>query len=76
MATVRKVDAVRKLSQDVGMPQSLSEVGIKKEDIPELVEYLYSERPLQTRAVDANARDITRDDAARILEAAIEYRNV
>jgi alcohol dehydrogenase class IV len=71
----KSIQAVRRLSKDVGMPQSLSEVGIKKTDIADMVEHLFSEQPLQIRTRDTNARDMTRDDAAKILEAAIEYRN-
>ncbi|MBM4432918.1 MAG: iron-containing alcohol dehydrogenase [Chloroflexi bacterium] len=70
----KSIEAVRRLSKDVGMPQSLGEVGIKKADIPDMVEHLFSEQPLQIRTRDTNARDMTRDDAAKILEAAIEYK--
>jgi 1,3-propanediol dehydrogenase len=71
----KSIQAVRRLSKDVGMPQSLSEVGIKKTDIADMVEHLFSEQPLQIRTRDTNARDMTRHDAAKILEAAIEYKN-
>lgn len=66
-AARRSVEAVRKLSQDVGMPQKLREVGIKKEDIPGFVDYLFK---FQLYGMENNARDLTREDAGKIFEAA------
>ena len=67
----KSIDGVRRLSLDVGLPQSLSQVGFEKANIPEIVEQLFSVRPLQARGREANPRDMTKDDARRILEAAM-----
>ena len=37
-AAVAAINAVRQLSQDIGLPQKLSEVGVKREDIPFMAE--------------------------------------
>ena len=66
-AARKSVEAVRKLSQDVGMPQRLRDVGIKKEDIPGFVDYLFE---FQLYGMENNARDLTREEATKIYEAA------
>jgi len=66
-AARKSVEAVRKLSRDVGMPQKLREVNIKKEDIPGFVDFLFE---FQLYGMENNARDLTREDATKIFEAA------
>lgn len=66
-AARKSVEAVRELSQDVSMPQKLSDVGIKEEDIPEFVDYLFK---YQIYGMDNNPRDVTREDATKIFKAA------
>lgn len=63
----KAVDAVRQLSADVNMPQRLRDIGIKKEQIPGLVDMLFKFSP---RHVSNNPRNCSREDAARIFEAA------
>lgn len=63
----RAAEAVRKLSMDVGIPQRMRDVGVKKEDIPSFVDNVLTFQP---HLVDANCRDATRDDVTGIFEAA------
>jgi len=64
----KSVGAVRDLSQDVGLPQRLSEVGISKKDIPEIVDYVFEFHSYQ---IENNPREVTRDDLNNILETAL-----
>ncbi len=66
-AAQRAVDAVKKLSLDVGMAQRLRDIGVKKESIPEVVDILFN---VNARTLGNNPRDCTREDALKILEAA------
>jgi len=59
--------AVRKLSLNVGMPQRLRDIGVKRENIPEIVDILFKDN---ARTLVNNPRDCSRDDALKILEAA------
>lgn len=63
----KAVAAVRQLSSDVNMPQRLRDIGIKKEQIPGLVDMLFK---FSLRHVSNNPRNCSREDAARIFEAA------
>lgn len=40
-ASKKSVSAVKELSRDIGLPQTLREVGVKREDIPALVEMIF-----------------------------------
>lgn len=66
-AAQKAVDAVRKLSLDVGMPQRLRDIGVKREDIPEIVGILFD---VNARTLVNNPRDCSKDDALKIFEAA------
>jgi alcohol dehydrogenase class IV len=66
-AAQRAADAVKKLSRDVGMPQGLRDVGVKKETIPEVVDILFN---VNARTLGNNPRDCSKEDALKILEAA------
>jgi len=66
-AARKSVEAVKKLSRDVGMPQELREIGIKKEDIPGFVDFLFE---FQLYGMENNARDLTREETTKIFEAA------
>lgn len=67
-AAQKGIDAVRKLSLDIGMPKRLRDIGIKKEDIPRFVDTLFT--PVNMRFVTNNPRLCSREDAAKILEQA------
>jgi len=64
------VEAVKKLSVDVGMPQKLRDVGLKKEDITSYVDNVFD---LHFPLVEANGRNASSQDVTKIFEAAIEY---
>ncbi|MCK4839970.1 MAG: iron-containing alcohol dehydrogenase, partial [Desulfobulbaceae bacterium] len=66
-AAQRAVEAVIKLSLDVGMAQRLRDIGVKKETIPEVVDILFN---VNARTLGNNPRDCSRDDALKIFEAA------
>ena len=60
------VDAVRTLASDIGVPLSLSELGIPRADIPMLVEGALK----VTRPVENNPRNLGPEEAEAIYEAA------
>ena len=62
----RAVSAVRNLIADIGLPQKLSDVGIKQSDIPEIVDYVTKYHGYQ---IETNPREVTRDDLIKILES-------
>ena len=64
---IKSIDAVRKLSIDVEMPQRMREVGVKKEDIPDFVDNVLTFQP---HVVEANPRDASKEAIAKIFEAA------
>jgi alcohol dehydrogenase class IV len=66
-AAQRAADAVKKLSRDVGIPQGLRDVALKKETIPEIVDILFD---VNARTLGNNPRDCSKEDALKILEAA------
>jgi alcohol dehydrogenase class IV len=61
------VDAVKKLSVDVGMAQKLRDVGLKKEEITSYVNNVFD---LHFPLVETNGRTASREDVAKIFEAA------
>lgn len=67
-AARKSVEAVRRLCRDVGMPQRMGEVGFDKGDIPSALDFLFE---FQLYGMENNARDVTREDIARIYEAAL-----
>jgi alcohol dehydrogenase len=60
------VDAVRMLCYDIGIPSSLSQIGVPAEDIPMLVEGALK----VTRPVENNPRKLETEDAQNIYESA------
>lgn len=62
----RAVEAVRKLSIDVGMPQRLRDIGAKKGDIEAAVDILFK---YQMGLVNNNPRHCSREEAIQIFEA-------
>lgn len=58
------IDAVSKLSEDVGIPKTLHELNVKKEDIPALAQYAYDDacRP-------GNPKDVTVEDLKKLYES-------
>ncbi|MDD5126526.1 MAG: iron-containing alcohol dehydrogenase [Dehalococcoidales bacterium] len=60
------IEAIRQLSIDVGIPQRLRDIGMKKEDIKKAVDILFE---YQDRLVEQNPRHCTRADATKIFES-------
>lgn len=64
---IKSIDAVRKLSTDVEMPQRMRDVGVKKEDIPGFVDNVLTFQP---HVVEANPRDASKEAISKIFGAA------
>ena len=65
-ATYRQVaiDVIQKLADDVGIPKSLSEAGVKREDIPFLAESAFNDA-----CTPGNPRDVSLEDIIGIYES-------
>ena len=65
-ATYRQaaIDVIQKLADDVGIPKSLSEAGVKREDIPFLAESAFNDA-----CTPGNPRDVTIDEIISIYES-------
>jgi alcohol dehydrogenase len=66
-AARKSVEAVRNLARDLGMPRRMSDEGVLQEDLPKFVDYLFTFMPY---GIEINPRDLSREQAARIFEAA------
>ena len=58
------IDVIQKLADDVGIPKSLSEAGVKREDIPFLAESAFNDA-----CTPGNPRDVTIDEIIGIYES-------
>ncbi|WP_462132633.1 lactaldehyde reductase [Veillonella tobetsuensis] len=58
------IDVIQKLADDVGIPKSLSEAGVKREDIPFLAESAFNDA-----CTPGNPRDVTIDEIISIYES-------
>lgn len=68
-AAAKSVDVVKRLIKDLGIPQKMSNVGIKEADIPELARRCYE---VSKPVIDAqNPRDATEKDVADILRESL-----
>ena len=65
-ATYRQaaIDVIQKLADDVGIPKSLSESGVKREDIPFLAESAFNDA-----CTPGNPRDVSLEDIIGIYES-------
>lgn len=66
-AALKSASACRVLSEDVGIPRKLSDVGVKAENVDDLVEGAMK----VTRLLANNPRRVTRDDVRLIFERAL-----
>lgn len=66
-AAARSTEACRLLSQDIGIPQTMGEVGIKPQDIEDLVDGAMK----MTRLLVNNPRQVRPEDARAIFERAL-----
>jgi alcohol dehydrogenase len=62
------VKAVRTLIADIGLPRRLSDIGIKKEDIPGLADYVFDR---QQHLIDPNPRIVSKNEVTSIYESAL-----
>jgi alcohol dehydrogenase class IV len=60
------VEAVAELSVDVGIPQTLGEIGIREENLPILVEH-----SMISRSLPSNPRRLKKEEVERIFQAAL-----
>lgn len=58
------IDVIQKLADDVGIPKSLSEAGVKREDIPFLAESAFNDA-----CTPGNPRDVSKEDIIGIYES-------
>ena len=65
-AARKSIDAVRRLGTDIGLPQRLRDIGVKKDQIPKFVDILFT---TNVARVKTNVRPLSRDDAARMYES-------
>ena len=65
-ATYRQaaIDVIQKLAEDVGIPKSLSEAGVKREDIPFLAESAFNDA-----CTPGNPRDVSLEEIIGIYES-------
>ena len=63
------VEGVRRLLSDLGMPQTLRDVGLGKDDIPWLVDELLTFQAFPIQLM--NPRNVDRDDAIAIYTNAL-----
>ena len=66
-AASKSIDAVKQLATDIGLPQRLRDIGVKKGQIPMFVEVLFSNYEAR---IKANPRPFSKDDAVRLYESA------
>lgn len=66
-ATRKSVEAIKSLIRDLGLPQTLREVGVKENEIPELARVAYATR---LPAFGGNPRDVQESDLENIYKAA------
>jgi len=64
----RSVSQVKNLITDIGLPSRLTEVGISKSDIPEMVDYVIKNHGYQ---IATNPRAVDRDSLIGIMESAL-----
>lgn len=65
-AALKSIDAVKQLGTDIGLPQRLRDIGVKKEQIPRFVDILFTTYAERTRT---NARPLSRQDATKLYES-------
>ena len=65
-AALKSMDAVKQLGPDIGLPQRLRDIEVKKEQIPRFMDILFTTYAERTRT---NARPLSRQDATRLYES-------
>jgi alcohol dehydrogenase class IV len=62
---LKAVQAIQDLSRDCGIPQSLSSLGVKQQDLPELATLAMNVK----RLLNNNPRELKREDAVDIYQS-------
>ena len=65
-AALKSIDAVRQLGIDIGLPQRLRDIGVKKGQIPKFVDILFTTYGERTKT---NIRPLSREDVTRLYES-------
>ena len=65
-AARRSINAVKQLGTDIGLPQRLRDIGVKKDQIPKFVDILFT---TNVARVKANTPPLSREDATVIYES-------
>lgn len=68
-AAAKSIVALQRISKAVGIPQTITEIGIKKSQIPEMAEETLNYYPLEIKMW--NARDVTKEDLIKIYTTAL-----
>jgi alcohol dehydrogenase class IV len=63
----KAIEAIKKLTADLKLPTRMRDLGVNKNQIPHLVDLLFT---VMIRNVGNNPRPVSREDAAKIFEAA------
>ena len=64
-AALKVVDAIQELSRDCGIPQRLSSLGVKQQDLPELATLAMNVK----RLLNNNPRELKWEDAVDIYQS-------
>jgi len=64
-AALKSIDAVKQLAIDIGLPQRLRDIGVKKEQIPKFVDILFT---TYAERAKTNTPPLSRENAARLYE--------
>lgn len=65
-AARKSINAVKQLGTDIGLPQRLRDIGVKKDQIPKFVDILFT---TSAARVKANVPPLSQEDATRIYES-------
>jgi len=65
-AAQRSINAVKQLGTDIGLPQRMQDIGVKKDQIPKFVDILFT---TSAARLEANVRPLSREDATKIYES-------
>lgn len=65
-AALKSIDAVKQLAIDIGLPQRLRDIGVKKEQIPKFVDILFA---TYAERAKTHTPPLSREDATRLYES-------
>ena len=65
-AAQKSIDAVKRLGTDIGLPQRLRDIGVKKDQITKFVDILFTTHAAR---VKTNIPPLSREDATKLYES-------